>query len=81
MQTAVRKLLARYADEVTSISTTGHSLGGALASLCAFDLVRSETKHRQQPASKRLLLLTAHPSRLAAGLRESGKTRAAKVGN
>ena len=38
---AVRKLLAAYPDEVGSITTTGHSLGGALASLCAFDLVCS----------------------------------------
>lgn len=36
---AVRKLLAHYKNEVGSITTTGHSLGGALASLCAFDLV------------------------------------------
>jgi len=71
VQTAVRKLLARYADEVTSISTTGHSRGGALATLCAFALVRAETKHRQQPASMRLLLLTAQPARLAAGLQQS----------
>lgn len=36
---AVRKLLAYYPSEVGSITTTGHSLGGALASLCALDLV------------------------------------------
>lgn len=39
MHVAVRKLLARFGDEVGSITTTGHSLGGALATLCAFDLV------------------------------------------
>ena len=66
VQTAVRKLLARYADEVTSISTTGHSLGGALASLCAFDLVRPRER-RRQPASVRLLLLVAHPACLMGG--------------
>lgn len=38
---AVRKLLAFYGPEVGSITTTGHSLGGALASICAFDLVRA----------------------------------------
>ncbi len=38
---AVRKLLAKYGDSVGSITVTGHSLGGALATLCAFDLSAS----------------------------------------
>ena len=38
---AVQKLLAANAGEVGSITTTGHSLGGALASMCAFDLAWS----------------------------------------
>ena len=37
---AVRKLLAAYPDSVGSITVTGHSLGGALATQCAFDIVR-----------------------------------------
>ena len=37
---AVRKLLAYYGDKVGSITVTGHSLGGALATMCAFDIVR-----------------------------------------
>ena len=41
MQVAVRKLLCKHGDEVGSISVTGHSLGGALASLCAFDIANS----------------------------------------
>ena len=35
-------LASRYGDEVGSITVTGHSLGGALASICAFDLAYSE---------------------------------------
>ena len=38
---AVQKLLAANAGEVGSITTTGHSLGGALASMCAFDIAWS----------------------------------------
>eukprot|EP00884_Botryococcus_braunii_P018953 jgi/Botrbrau1/5741/Bobra.0134s0015.1 len=41
VQVAVRKLLAKYGDSVSSITVTGHSLGGALATLCAFDLSAS----------------------------------------
>ena len=38
---AVQKLLAANRGEVGSITTTGHSLGGALASMCAFDIAWS----------------------------------------
>ncbi len=38
---AVQKLLAANAGEVGSITTTGHSLGGAVASMCAFDIAWS----------------------------------------
>ena len=46
MQVAVRKLLCKHGKEVGSISVTGHSLGGALASLCAFDIANSEINHQ-----------------------------------
>ena len=48
VQVAVRKLLCKYGKEVGSISVTGHSLGGALASLCAFDIANSNI-NRQVP--------------------------------
>ena len=38
---ALHKLLAAYPGKVGSITTTGHSLGGALASMCAFDIATS----------------------------------------
>lgn len=41
MHVAVQKLLAANPGEVGSITTTGHSLGGALASMCAFDIAWS----------------------------------------
>ena len=48
MQVAVRKLLCKHGKQVGSISVTGHSLGGALASLCAFDIANSNI-NRQVP--------------------------------
>ena len=41
MHVALHKLLAAYPGKVGSITTTGHSLGGALASMCAFDIATS----------------------------------------
>ena len=41
MHVAVQKLLAANRGEVGSITATGHSLGGALASMCAFDIAWS----------------------------------------
>ncbi|BDA50421.1 Phospholipase A1-II 5 [Coccomyxa sp. Obi] len=38
---ALSRLLTKYPD-VGSITTTGHSLGGALASMCAFDIAWSQ---------------------------------------
>ena len=45
VQVAVRKLLCKHGN-VGSISVTGHSLGGALASLCAFDIANSDINHQ-----------------------------------
>ena len=42
VQSAVEALLLEHRDNVASITICGHSLGGALASLCAFDLASSE---------------------------------------
>ena len=53
VQVAVRKLLCKYGKEVGSISVTGHSLGGALASLCAFDIANSNI-NRQVPCCQLL---------------------------
>lgn len=42
VQSAVEALLLEHGNKVASITICGHSLGGALASLCAFDLASSE---------------------------------------
>ena len=56
---AVRKLLAFYGEEVTSITITGHSLGGALAQMCAFDLVESGVNHQGDSMGGPLVPVTA----------------------
>jgi putative lipase involved disintegration of autophagic bodies len=56
---AVRRLLGFYGEEVKSITITGHSLGGALAQLCAFDLVGSGVNHQGDSISGPLIPVTA----------------------
>lgn len=59
VQVAVRKLLAFYGEEVGSITITGHSLGGALAQICAFDLVESGVNHQGDSKRGALVPVTA----------------------
>ncbi len=59
VQMAVRKLLAHYGPDVGRITTTGHSLGGALAEMCAFDLVESEINRQGDMPTGRDLPVTA----------------------
>jgi putative lipase involved disintegration of autophagic bodies len=59
VQVAVRKLLAKFGDEVGSITVTGHSLGGALAEMCAFDIVESGINHQGDRVYGPLLPVTA----------------------
>ena len=57
VQSAVEALLVKYGDSVESITTCGHSLGGALASLCAFDLASSEVNKVGMPVAPMCLAL------------------------
>ena len=41
VRSAVRALAEKHSGENISVIVTGHSLGGALATLCAFDLVEN----------------------------------------
>ncbi|KAK9824703.1 hypothetical protein WJX72_012520 [[Myrmecia] bisecta] len=59
VQVAVRKLLAQYGSEVGSITTTGHSLGGALASLSAFDIANSQINKQGDDVNGRRIPVTA----------------------
>eukprot|EP00884_Botryococcus_braunii_P016214 jgi/Botrbrau1/3276/Bobra.174_1s0043.2 len=55
---AVRKLLAKYGTSVSSITVTGHSLGGALATLCAFDLSASGINRQSDSKTEPLVPVT-----------------------
>jgi pimeloyl-ACP methyl ester carboxylesterase len=57
---AVSILLAKFGDEIETITTTGHSLGGALATLCAFDLVASGANHVGAERGGALIPVTAY---------------------
>eukprot|EP00884_Botryococcus_braunii_P016030 jgi/Botrbrau1/310/Bobra.0022s0274.2 len=59
VQMAVVKLLAHFGDKVGSITVTGHSLGGALATICAYDLVASGVNHISNDQTKPLIPVTA----------------------
>eukprot|EP00884_Botryococcus_braunii_P015952 jgi/Botrbrau1/303/Bobra.0022s0269.1 len=59
VQNAVVKLLAHYGDEVGSITVTGHSLGGALTTVCAYDLVASGVNRVSNDPKKPLIPVTA----------------------
>ncbi len=56
---ALSKLLTQYGDEIGSITTTGHSLGGALASLCAFDIAWSRINRVGDKPGGALIPVTA----------------------
>ncbi|CAK0787094.1 hypothetical protein CVIRNUC_010310 [Coccomyxa viridis] len=61
---AVRALLAKYQDDkdngaITSITTAGHSLGGALACMCAFDLAWSKVGRLGDKQDGDLIPITA----------------------
>ncbi|EIE22842.1 hypothetical protein COCSUDRAFT_63967 [Coccomyxa subellipsoidea C-169] len=56
---ALSKLLTQYGDEIGSITTTGHSLGGALASLCAFDIAWSRINRVEDKPGGALIPVTA----------------------
>jgi len=51
VQKEIRRLVKKYPREKLSITITGHSLGGALATLSAYDLARNECN--LQPTSEK----------------------------
>lgn len=59
MHVALSKLLTQHGEEIGTITTTGHSLGGALASLCAFDIASSRLNQVGDKPGGALIPVTA----------------------
>lgn len=59
VQEALSKLLTQYKEEIGSITVTGHSLGGALASLCAFDIASARINRVGDKPGGALIPVTA----------------------
>ena len=58
VQKEIRRLVAKYPREMLSITTTGHSLGGALATLSAYDLVRNKCNQTSEKSKISVTVLT-----------------------
>ncbi|BBN03437.1 phospholipase A1 [Marchantia polymorpha subsp. ruderalis] len=48
VHSALKRLVRRYKDDEMSITVTGHSLGSALAHVCAYDLAENDFHFREE---------------------------------